>query len=97
MDGGGILAPEGVRAGGEAGVRGRDVDLLGLGLGCRRGTEGDEVLARAEPVAGQAHHVGLFDPLLPVLGLRTFPQPRCGPFQLFLRVPSGPGASIPLY
>lgn len=83
VDGRRVLAPEGVCAGGEAEVGGREVDLLELRLGRGWGAEGDEVLARAEPVAGQAHNLGLFGPLLSVLGLRTFPQPRSGPFQLF--------------
>ncbi len=84
VDGRRVLAPKGVCAGGEAGIRGREVELLALRFGRGWGAEGDEMLARAEPVAGQAHDVGLFGPLLLVLGLRTFPQPPCGPFQLFL-------------
>lgn len=80
VDGRRVLAPEGVCARGEAEARGDEVHLVELRFGRRRGAEGDEVLGRPEPVAGQAHDLGLLGPLLPVLGLRTFPQPRCRPF-----------------
>ena len=76
VDRGRPLAPEVIRA------RRRLFGVLGRGSGSER----DELLAGAEPVAGEANHIGSpASLLLPCLGMPTFVHPVGDLFQRFLR------------
>jgi len=76
MDRGRALAPEIIRA------RRRLLGTFGRGSG----SEGDELLARAKPVPGEANHVGpRASLLLSCLGMSAFLHPVGDLFQRFLR------------